>query len=338
MLEFLKLDDMKEIQRKTEGIFTAYRIFYKKSELKKKRNYPILLLWTTYLRAWALHTTKETSLVNLFTQNGFDVYLVDWGDDSYFLPRGGSFEDYIQYSLDIFDYVLQQSKKEKLHYFGVCEGSVLAEITASLRADYIKSLSFNDLILNSDNMGVTNLLMDYFLVPFTDNPMMRFFASFFNLDSNQNAYFLNHSLYSNIGIQLMNHRLIKETPMNQLFWLMVWTAIDTREIEFYHHIDYAKIVYSNAIFKGEFEPNLSKEGKVKIKLSNIHAPIFNIIGGTDNFTEPAASFIEQEENPFGTTYEEILQEVIPSGHNFWLITENTDKIREKWITWVIKND
>jgi poly(3-hydroxyalkanoate) synthetase len=338
MWEKIKMRDLDEVKNEKKGLLTSYRIFFKPGRKDQKKNFPVLLQWTTYLRAWALHSTEETSLVNLFSNKGFDVYLVDWGDDSYFMTRGGSFEDYIQNALDIFDFVREHSGKDQIHYFGVCEGSVLAQIVASLRGEYLKTLSFNDLILNTDNMGTTNLLMDEMLVPLTNNPFMKIFSRFWNLPPSLNGFFLTSTLNSPLSFYLVRSKLLRETSPLEIFWSSIWTGFDPREIELSHHIGYAEVLYSNKIFKGEYEPALPGEGNVKIRLKNIQAPIFSIIGGMDNFTEPAGSFVERSENPFGTPYEKIHQEVIPTGHNFWLVSSNTDNVRKKWVKWMVEHD
>ena len=38
--------------------------------------------------------------------------------------------------------------------------------------------------------------------------------------------------------------------------------------------------------------------------------------------------------------EDIVQDVIPTGHNFWLISSksDTDNVRKKWRDWLIEND
>ncbi len=352
MLEWYYFHDMEEVHKEEKDIFTVYRIFKKKGKGSTKRNHAVLLQWTTYLRAWAAHSTEEASLVNLFANQGFDVYLVDWGNDTPYMERGGTFEDYIQHALDIFDWTLKDSKKSKLHYVGVCEGSVYAQIISSLRNDKIKSLSFNDLILNTENGGITNLLMDMVVNPYFFNTIpVEFYSKMFNYPYFISREFIVYNTTPVMGLFLSGLDAMKKYSKKELINSFLWSYIDIREIQLSHHIKYADTMYSNQIYDssvekkkdGEkipyFEPILPNEGKVKIDLKNIKAPIYNIIGASDSLTEPAESFVESgKQNPFGTPYNEIANEVIPTGHNFWLAIEGCDHIREKWKKWIINKD
>ena len=102
---------------------------------EKRFAVPVLLVYALILRPYVLDLVPGNSLVEYLVDEGFDVYLLDWG-----VP-GEEDEDLtfehlvLDYLPDAVQSVLRSSGAEGLTLFGYCQGGTLAAIYASLFPD-----------------------------------------------------------------------------------------------------------------------------------------------------------------------------------------------------------
>jgi len=93
---------------------------------------PLLLVYALIDRPFILDLIPGNSFVEYLVQQGFDVYLLDWG-----VPGGEdralSFDDYVlDYLAQAVRQVLRASRAEAVTLFGACIGGLLAAMYAAL--------------------------------------------------------------------------------------------------------------------------------------------------------------------------------------------------------------
>ena len=81
----------------------------------------------------------DQSLVRVFQQHGFDVYVTEWLSATYH-DKDLGVEDYINLTDDAIKAIREKSSAEKVHIVGQCQGGWQAAIYSSLFPEKIKSL------------------------------------------------------------------------------------------------------------------------------------------------------------------------------------------------------
>src|SRR5919202_2254238 len=117
------------------------RLFHYESARQKEYTVPILIVYAPILRPYILDLVPGNSLVEYLLGEGFDVYLLDWGNAG---PEDKhvSFEDWIlDYMPVAVQSVLRGSGSEELTIFGYCQGGTMSAMYASLFPEgYLKNL------------------------------------------------------------------------------------------------------------------------------------------------------------------------------------------------------
>ncbi|MCM3585621.1 alpha/beta fold hydrolase [Mesobacillus maritimus] len=114
-------------------------LWYYPAAVKKKRT-PMFLIYSLVNQAFILDLAPGASMIEGFTEQGYDVYLLDFGIPGY-EDKNISLADYI------FDYIqpgarraLWHSKAEDLTVIGYCLGGTLAVMYAAIATEPIKNL------------------------------------------------------------------------------------------------------------------------------------------------------------------------------------------------------
>jgi polyhydroxyalkanoate synthase len=102
---------------------------------------PVLFCYALINRHYILDLQPGKSVVERYLEQGFDVYMVDWGvpsDDDCHL----TLDDYVFVFLaQVVDFVLQAHKRQSLHLLGYCMGGTLSTIFTAVHPERIKSLT-----------------------------------------------------------------------------------------------------------------------------------------------------------------------------------------------------
>ncbi|PGV52279.1 class III poly(R)-hydroxyalkanoic acid synthase subunit PhaC [Bacillus sp. AFS037270] len=102
------------------------------SEQPKKHKIPLLLIYALINKPYVLDLTKGGSLIEYLVNNGFDVYLLDWGTPGY-EDRNMKLDDFIiDYIPRAVKKVLKTSKVDELSILGYCMGGTMTSIFAAL--------------------------------------------------------------------------------------------------------------------------------------------------------------------------------------------------------------
>jgi polyhydroxyalkanoate synthase len=124
----------------TKNKTKLYRYYSKK---QNQLSVPILLIYALINKPYILDLTPGNSLVEYLVDNGFDVYLLDWGTPG-LEDSSNKLEDYIlDYIPRAVNKVLRTSGKKEISLLGYCMGGTMLSIFASLFTEYpIKNLIF----------------------------------------------------------------------------------------------------------------------------------------------------------------------------------------------------
>jgi polyhydroxyalkanoate synthase len=86
---------------------------------------PVLLVHSLVTKPWILDLTPTRSLVRALVDDGFDVYLLDWGEVGW-RQAGRGLDEYGAALLAAEEHVLRLSGAERLHLVAYCLGATLA--------------------------------------------------------------------------------------------------------------------------------------------------------------------------------------------------------------------
>jgi polyhydroxyalkanoate synthase len=111
--------------------------------IKKTNSVPILMVYALINKPYILDLTPGNSLIEHLTNQGHDVYLLDWGTAGY-EDRYMKLDDYIlDYIPRAVKKVLQTSDAKEISMLGYCMGGTMTSIFAALHPDLpIRNLVF----------------------------------------------------------------------------------------------------------------------------------------------------------------------------------------------------
>ncbi|MFF2289048.1 class III poly(R)-hydroxyalkanoic acid synthase subunit PhaC [Peribacillus butanolivorans] len=132
-----KNPDPKVGQTPKEVIWTKNKAkLYRYQPAKVKTNkVPILMIYALINKPYILDLTPGNSLVEYLTNQGHDVYLLDWGTPGY-EDRNMKLDDYVlDYIPRAVQKVLRKSGADEITLFGYCIGGTLTSMFAALHPD-----------------------------------------------------------------------------------------------------------------------------------------------------------------------------------------------------------
>ena len=131
------------------------RLFHYKPQVDEVYRVPILLVMSLVSRSYIFDLTPGQSLVEFLLKQGYDVYMIDWGE-----PRPDDsrlrMENYVlDFIPDCIDRVLEDCDEPDLSLTGYCMGGSLALMYAALHSDGpLKNLVCFTTPYNYDGMGL----------------------------------------------------------------------------------------------------------------------------------------------------------------------------------------
>lgn len=131
------------------------------SDKPKKHSTPLLMVYALINKPYILDITKGSSLVEYLLDQGFDVYMLDWGTPGY-EDRHMKLDDYIlDYIPRAVKKVLRTSKSDTISMLGYCMGGTMTGIFASLHPELpIKNLVFMTSPFDFENTGLYGSFLD----------------------------------------------------------------------------------------------------------------------------------------------------------------------------------
>ncbi|MEY4579699.1 MAG: Poly-beta-hydroxybutyrate polymerase [Pseudomonadota bacterium] len=102
---------------------------------------PMLFCYALVNRPYILDLQPDKSVVRRYLEQGFDVYMIDWGvpaDQDYHLTLERYVCDFLSSAVA---HVLKASRSTRLHLLGYCMGGTLATMFTALHPELVKSIT-----------------------------------------------------------------------------------------------------------------------------------------------------------------------------------------------------
>jgi polyhydroxyalkanoate synthase len=274
------------------------RLYRYEPAAEKKYPVPILMVYALINRPYVLDLLPGNSLIEYLVDEGFDVYLLDWG-----IPGDEDKDmDYENYVLDylprVVKKVLKTSGAEEFTLFGYCMGGTMSAMYASLFPEHLKNL----ILLTAPTSFPQDAIGQYRL--FTNekylNPEL-LADSFGNIPGEMidTGNRMLKPVTNYVGTYVnMWERIFEEKPMETWLAMNKWVndgppfpgaAFKTWIQEFYQR---------DKLAKGE----IRLRGR-RVDLSNIKVPLLNIAGKKDHIctlpqAEATMDLVSSEDKEF----------------------------------------
>ncbi len=139
---FLKPPDFSVGTTPSEIIYTEdkMRLLHYVPTVEKPHPVPILIVYALVNRYYILDLSPDKSVIKKLLDEGFDVYVIDWG-----YPSGAdrylTLDDYVNgYINNVVDKIKERSGLEKITLLGVCQGGTFSIMYAALHPEKVKNL------------------------------------------------------------------------------------------------------------------------------------------------------------------------------------------------------
>jgi len=116
-------------------------------------NTPLLVVYALINRPYILDLQPDKSVVRRFLEDGFDVYLIDWGEPSR-LDASLTLGDYVNRYIDnCVDVVRERTGTDEINVLGYCMGGTLSTMYAALHPEKVRTLGLMATGLCFDDTG-----------------------------------------------------------------------------------------------------------------------------------------------------------------------------------------
>ena len=281
--------------------------------VEKPHLVPILIVYALVNRYYILDLQPDKSVIKKLLEEGFDVYVIDWG-----YPSGAdrylTLDDYVNgYINNAVDKIRERSGLEKITLLGVCQGGTFSVMYAAMHPEKVKNLVTLVTPVNFD----------------TDKGLLHLWAKSLDVDKIVDFYGIVPGDYLNSGFlftdpfRLMIDKYVglferieckpgdkegelqnEETVKN--FLRMEKWIFDSPDQAGETFRQFMKDCYQkNLLIKNE----MTLDGK-KINLKNITMPLLNVMAETDHLVPNAASIPLND----AVSSEDKQMLVFPTGH------------------------
>ncbi len=141
--------DRAETLNEVEVGQTPHEIVYEENKLHLKHyepltdeqhDVPILIVYALINRPYILDLQPDRSVVQTLLEEGFDVYLIDWGEPSP-MDRTLTLDDYVTRYIDnCVDVVRDRSGQDAINILGYCMGGTMSTMYAALYPEKVRNL------------------------------------------------------------------------------------------------------------------------------------------------------------------------------------------------------
>ncbi|WP_394238067.1 class III poly(R)-hydroxyalkanoic acid synthase subunit PhaC [Niallia oryzisoli] len=250
------------------------------SDVPKKHKTPLLMVYALINKPYILDLTKGGSLIEYLVNQGFDVYLLDWGTPG-LEDKNMKLDDYVMdYIPRAVRKVLRTSGADEVSMLGYCMGGTITSMFVSLHPELpVKNIVFMTSPFDFEETGLYGAMLDerYFdidkvvetlgvippeMIDFGNKlikPMSNFYGPYVSLvDRAENEKFIK-------SFKLLQKWLNDGIPFPGEAYRQ-WIR------DFYQH---------NKLIKGE----MVIRGR-KVNLENIKANVLNLAGQSDLIAQP----------------------------------------------------
>ena len=254
--------------------------FLTKLDQCEKQNRPILYIYSLMTRAYGCYFNDD-NIIDYLNNEGFDVFLIDWGKTHLFTLEGWTLEDYANHLEKIIDIIKKEYEVPKVNVFCTCLGGVILSNLLSLKGkiacDKFHRIAFYGVpIFGLRDLGMAKTQINFYNImkPY-ENLFKNFGVSLFFLDL--------LILYSSSLSMVYStwSEFFSENKNDSFYKILNWTYDD-------RWVPYSAIMQ---LIRYVFFPSLKNHGFIFWKnTANIH--FLNIVGIDDMVVKPSASIIE----------------------------------------------
>ncbi len=268
----------------------------------EKQQRPLIYNYSIMTRAYGTYFNDD-NMIKYFNREGFDVYLVDWGNSSLFTLGGWTLDDLTDnLELCVIDPLLKKYNISKLNVFAVCIGGAILSYLIEKKGKNVTEKFHRVAYYGVPVIGARDLGMEKTFAAFYQ--MMKPFGQLLKQNGLPLFFLDNLILFSGSMSMLIWswQEFIKENKNNSLFKIIQWT-FDDRWVPFSAFMD---------LIEHGFIPHESKHDfHIGEGASGIH--FLNIVGKDDMLVKPSASIIEWD-SPIPQRYLSFKQMILNTGH------------------------
>ena len=109
-------------------------------EAEEQHDVPILVVYALINRPYILDLQPDRSVIRTLLEQGFDVYMIDWGEPSR-LDASLTLHDYVDRYIDnCVDVVCERSELDSINVLGYCMGGTMSVMYAALHPEKVRNL------------------------------------------------------------------------------------------------------------------------------------------------------------------------------------------------------
>ena len=122
-------------------------------EPEQQHDIPILVVYALINRPYILDLQPDRSVIRTLLEQGFDVYMIDWGEPST-LDASLALDDYVDRYIDnCVDVVSERSGHDAINVLGYCMGGTMSVMYAALHPEKVRNLALMAAGLCFDRTG-----------------------------------------------------------------------------------------------------------------------------------------------------------------------------------------
>ena len=297
-------EEKEEIQKEGEKQQQLKQTLTSKRKLKYKT--PLLMVYAPINRYHILDLTPEMSIVNQFVSTGFDVFLLDWGEQK---NNRSTIADYINYIDEYIQEIKKITNSDKVSLFGYSWGGILSVMYSSLdNNNSIKNLivQSSQIDFDKDKTTIAEWMRSF--------PAEKFVEEFGEMHGHiiDLAFLMRNPLkhgFDNVkfALDMQNKKNRGDESINidpnasflkfiqDLFRISIWLN-NTPDIQGELFGEFAKKMYQqNLLIKGQIsvhenasrnENESTRVSSKTVDLKKITIPVLNIVATQDDLVQP----------------------------------------------------
>lgn len=280
MLDAYFMKGVEKWRKEKTGNFTVWR-FPASPGAYEKQIRPLVYNYSIMTRAYGCRFNPD-DMITFFNNEGFDVYLVDWGENSIFTLRGWTLDDLADHLGGTVILPLAEAYGvDSVNIFGVCIGGVIISCMIGMKkkeiADKLHRVAYYGVpIFGARDLGMEKSFRGFYKA-------MRPFEPIFK-EKALSLFLLDQMILYSGSLSMLSWtwaEYFKENTDNSVGRILQWTY-DDRWVPFQALMD----VIAHGFNPDEKETEFHLSGD----LSDIH--FLNIVGDDDMLVKPSASIIE----------------------------------------------
>jgi len=268
-----------------------YPAISSETSVSAKYTIPLLMVYAPINRFHILDLSPNRSIVNKFVSAGFDVFIIDWGQEQ--SKDKFTLSDYIDNIDQAIELISSITKREKINLFGFSWGGTLSLIYCALHNSKIKNLILQSSNLNfdKDDTIIAEWMRNFPIERFSDE-FKEIFGHLIDL-----AFLMRNPVVHSTDrikyvLDMREYEIIQfiQNLGKISSWITNTPDISSQMFrQFVIDLYQKNLLFKNELFIEEKEKVKEQREKIPIDLKKITVPILNIVGSKDDLVSPKSS-------------------------------------------------